>query len=184
MPQPSAVIVHSFIEPTSKLITWSLRADVKVLFKCTFQKIYSSVKICTTSVGWKLKFCLWNIYRFPQKSRNIWREDWDHPSPGSSLRLNLAQVVAVLVHNEQITIKSWRMSVSISGGEGIDLRDMLACGCRTKNWPKPPTATVRQPCLFTNAAQNIKTCMEGYRSIWDSALSLVLCPNASIIHLH
>lgn len=33
-------------------------------------------------------------------------EDWDCASPGSSLRLNLDQAVAVLVHNEQITLKS------------------------------------------------------------------------------
>lgn len=42
MPQPLAVIVHSFIEPTSNLIIKSLRAAVKVLFKCTFQKIWFS----------------------------------------------------------------------------------------------------------------------------------------------
>lgn len=48
-------------------------------------------------------------------------EDWDCASPGSSLRLNLDQAVAVLVHNEQITLKSWRFSVSIYGGEGTGM---------------------------------------------------------------
>lgn len=33
-------------------------------------------------------------------------EDWGCASSGSSLGLNLDQVVAVLVHNEQITLKS------------------------------------------------------------------------------
>lgn len=38
MPGPSAVIVHSFIKPTSELITSSLSIAVKGLFKSTFWK--------------------------------------------------------------------------------------------------------------------------------------------------
>lgn len=52
MPGPSAVIVHSFIKPTSELITSSLSIAVKGLFKSTFckkKKKSSHVEIFTNS---------------------------------------------------------------------------------------------------------------------------------------
>lgn len=74
MPGPSAVIVHSFIKPTSELITSSLSIAVKGLFKSTFWKKKKKALMLKFSQtqeteSWNFVLCMlkncWKFYVCP-----------------------------------------------------------------------------------------------------------------------